>query len=368
MKEPLQALDFVARALGEDLRPGDTGELRSRIRSGRIPWEAVVQLANNQLLAPALWVALNRQGLADDLPDDLCDYLAQLHQMSCERNQHLRAQLLEAVQQLNTAGIVPVLLKGSKHLVCAIYSDPGVRIMSDIDILVGREEIAPSVQALQQLGYRADADERGDYPAEHHQYAPLFRPGDYAKLEIHRSLMEMPFEAILPAQMARAGAEPLEVDGARMQALSPTHRILHNIIHSQLVDMNHVDGTIALRSLHEVATESAYSAGAVNWSTIRSRLAQHNRLRELRAYTYMASRLLGVDYPVNLRHTPGTRLYYQRCRMQLRWEWADRWSIRLGRFSPDKLQKRYGYGDNPLAIYRARLRQLREMAWRFMAD
>lgn len=357
MKAPLAALDFVSGVLRDDQRPGGDG-LRRRIRAGQVPWEAVVALANNHLLTPALWVALNSKGLSDDLPEDLSEYLAGLHQMSRERNRQLRRQLLEAVRQLNAAGIVPVLLKGSKHLVTNIYTDPGARIMSDIDILVRHEEITPSLDALQQLGYQAVEDEHGDYHEEHHHCAPLFRPGDYATLEIHRRLMEKPHEAILPTPMALAETELLDVDNARMQALSPTHRILHNIIHSQLIDMHHVNGTIPLRSLYEAATENAGSGSPVDWNTIRSRLTQCNRFRELRAYTYMARRLFGVDFPVSMKYTAAPRLYFRRCRMQLRWHWAERWGFRLGRYSSDMMQKRYACGSSRMAVNLARLRQL----------
>lgn len=357
MNEQLAALDFVTRALRDNRQTNASDDaLRAEIRAGQPPWEAVVSLpANNHLLTPALWVALNNKGLADDLPEDLYHYLQELHQLSVERDRHLH--LLEAVRQLNTAGIVPVLLKGGKHLVTTIYADPGVRIMSDIDLLVSRADITSAHNALQQLGYQPIEDVHGDYHDEFHHCTPLFRPGDYGTLEIHRSLAENPYEAILPTAVALMELEPLEFEGTRMKVLSPTHRILHNIVHSQLVDHLHVNGIIPLRSLHEVVTEQSAANVNVDWLTIKGQMEQHKRARVLHTYLFIAHKLFAMPYPVETRPTLASRLYYRRCCAQLTWRQANEWGLRLGRYSPDMMNECYGCGSGWLAVNRSRIRR-----------
>lgn len=255
MNQRTTALKFISSCLSNNDRPQAIADLRMAIRSGMLPWEVTVGLANDHLLTPALWVMLNRKGLTEELPDELRDYLRELHKLSKERNTHLQAQLLEAIQQLNSIEIVPVLLKGAMHLVSNIYADTGMRIMSDIDLLVAREDVDNCLTALHKLGYQSEPDSEHDYPENHHHCAPLFRPGDYASLEIHRELTEGAAET-LPAQLALAQAEPLLFRGLSMKVLSPAHRALHNILHSQITDHNYSTGRIPLRSLHEVVTES----------------------------------------------------------------------------------------------------------------
>jgi len=367
VKPQLVALDFITRALST-AQPTTTDSLHVEIHAGQLPWEAVVSLANNHLLTPALWVALQNKDLAGELPEDLRNYLQELHGMSLERNRHLRVQLLEAVRQLNAVGIVPVLLKGAKHLVTTIYTDPGIRIMSDIDLLVRREEIIPSLGALQKLGYEPIEDVHGDYHDEHHHCAPLFRPGDYGTLEIHRKLAEQPYENILPTEMALAELEPLEVEQACMEVLSPTHRILHNIVHSQLIDHHHDDGIIPLRSLHEVVTEQSAGNGSVDWQTIKARMKHHRRDRVLRAYLFMAHELFNMPLLTETGASLASRLHHQRCRAQLRWQWARQWGLRLGRYSPDMMNERYGCGSGWMAVNRSRMRQLAGRISDFASD
>jgi len=359
MNPQIAALQFITRCLSDDARPESIAALRTAIHSGQLPWEAVVSLANNHLLTPAMWVVLNKKNLTDELQDELRDYLCELHQLSKERNAQLQAQLLEAVRQLNRIDIAPVLLKGAMHLVTDVYGDTGARIMTDIDLLVPREKVDGCLTALHGLGYEAEEDIHNDYHEDHHHCAPLFRPGDYGSLEIHRSLTESPYVDILPTEVGLADAQPLNFQGLSMRVLSPTHRLLHNILHSQLVDHNYADGIIPLRSLHEVVTESAANQERVDWSIIQSRMEQHNRGNALRAYLYMAHKLFGMSFPEGVEKTLSSRLYYQRCCAQLSWQWVNEWGQRLGRYSADMMQKRYGCGNGWIAVNRARFRQLR---------
>ena len=86
MNPQIAALQFITRCLSDDARPESIAVLRTAIHSGQLPWEAVVSLANNHLLTPAMWVVLKNKNLTDELPDELRDYLRELHQLSKERN------------------------------------------------------------------------------------------------------------------------------------------------------------------------------------------------------------------------------------------------------------------------------------------
>ena len=367
MNQEIAALQFISRCLRNDERPESVSALRTAIRSGQLPWEAVVNLANNHLLTPALWVVLKQKNLSDELPDELRDYLRELHQLSRQRNAKLQTQLLEAVRELNRIDISPVLLKGAMHLVTDMYGDPGSRIMSDIDLLVPRDTVDECLTVLHGLGYAAEEDTHNDYHENHHHCAPLFRRGDYGSLEIHHRLTESPYADSLSTEVALAEAQTLEFQGLAMKALSPTHRLLHNILHSQLVDHNHADGIFPLRSLHEVITESRANPESVDWSDIRSRLEHHDRGEELQAYLYMANKLFGMPIPEGVRKTLPSRLYYQRCCAQLSWQWANEWGLRLGRYSADKMEKKYGCGKGWIGVYRARFRQFRGRGSTFLA-
>jgi len=356
MTPRIQALKFITRCLTYDSGPDSLSALRESIRSGRLCWEEVVSLANNQLLTPALWIALQNRGLDEELPEDLREYLLELHGLNKERNAHLRTQLLEAVHKLNDIDVTPVLLKGAMHLVADIYGDSGARIMTDIDLLVPHESVDRCVSALHELGYRPEPDSLADYPPQHHQYAPLYRSGGYGPVEIHRGLMEG-FADMLSAETALTESEPLMFQGLSMKVLSPTHRALHNILHSQLVDHNHADGIVPLRSLYEVLTENRAASGRVDWCRIHSLMQRQNRGKVLQTYLYLAHRVFAMPLPRGIRKSPGCLWYYWRCHAQLAWQWAHVWGLRLGRFSTERIRNAYGCEDGWIALNRARLHE-----------
>jgi len=361
VNDQLSALDYATRILRYDQPSKDTVDtLRAEILAGQPDWGNIVGLVNHHLLTPAMWLALNKKALIDELPVDLAAYLHDLYQLNCERNHQLRNQLLEAVRQLNHNGIIPVLLKGAKHLVTEIYSGPGARIMTDIDLLVRQEDITSSLDSLIELGYEPVEDKHGDYHEEHHHCSPMFRSGAYGAIEIHRRLAEYPYELILPTELVLAETEPLIVEQAHMRVLTPTHRILHNIVHSQLIDHLHDNGTIPLRSLHEVYCEQAAYSSHIDWAMISRQMNNNKRGRVLRAYLFMMKTLYGSPSSSEARPTLAAHLYYQRCRAQLAWRKAHEWGLRYGRYSPDMLNDQYGYGRGWGATFRSRMRRLAE--------
>ncbi len=365
MNQHLAALQFLGDCLSLE-QTGRFADVQKQVRSNSLSWKAVVYLANNHLLTPALWMSLERSGLSDELPLDLVSYLSELHGLSTERNVQLRQQLLQAVQQLNQAGITPVLLKGAAHLVSSIYADPGVRIMSDIDLLVDKDQVDAAYSSLLKLGYKPDESCLDYYGNDHHHCPPLFRPGDYGTVEIHRYLMGG-YADILSAGEVLADARSISCEGLSMKVLSPTHRILHNLIHSQLVDAHYVTGIIPLRSLNEVAVESRHAPAPSDWGFISRRMADSGQAEVLQAYLYMAHSLLRMPWPPCQRATLGARLYSVRCKRQLAWGWFNIWGIRWGRFSATNVRKLYGCGNGVIALNWARARYAQHMLIRYIA-
>ena len=367
MNQRIKALFFISRCLANDTRPESIAALRTEILSGQLSWEAVVSLANGQLVTPALWTALKKKGLTEELPAELRDYLDELHQLNVERNAHLQAQLLEAVQQLNSINVSPVLLKGAMHLVTDMYGDPGARIMSDIDLLVPGEDTKRCMAALQELGYRTHEEKLDDYPEQHHHCPPLSRPTDYADIEIHRKLMEG-YADILSTETVLAQAEPLDFRGLSMKVLSPTHRALHNILHSQLVDRNYHAGILPLRSLYEMVTESTACHDTLNWPMIHSPMKQQGRSKVLRTYLYQAYRLLGFPLPAGIRKTPVCWLYYWRCVAELGWQQIETMGQRMKRYSADNIRQIYGCSDGGIPVNLARLKLVKRRISTYIAE
>jgi hypothetical protein len=81
-------------------------------------------------------VALRDRLLTNEVPSKVRDSLKEIHRLNAARNAGLKAQTIEAVEQLNTIGVEPFVLQGAAGLLARPFADSGSRVMVDINILV----------------------------------------------------------------------------------------------------------------------------------------------------------------------------------------------------------------------------------------
>ncbi len=177
-------------------------------------------------------MALRNRGLVDKLPTQVHEYLWKIHLLNTLKNRRLREQALEAVGELNSIGVEPVLLKGGASLFVKTFDDPGARIMADLDILVPGSEAKGCWDKLRTVGY-IPIELEFDY-SSHHHLRPLYRPGDWGVIEIHRQPLPASTAALLPSELIWRHVAPIRESGVAMAAPAPTFRILHNVLHSAL--------------------------------------------------------------------------------------------------------------------------------------
>jgi hypothetical protein len=332
----------------------------------------VVWLANRYLMTPAIYGALHAKGLSSTLPEDFRAYTAELYELNRRRNQRLKEQTLEAVVALNGCGIEPLLLKGAAHLFSDTFSDTGARVMTDLDLLVPRAAFDRARTLLEGLGYRAHGARYQHY-GEYHHAPPLFRPGDYATLELHRQPLPTELTALMPEQAVWSGVEVLDKDGARLLVLKPTSQLLLNIIHSQIIDQHHACRVIELRQLYDLVFTCHAHPEQVDWSAISAQLTHYHKDEVLRPYLYLAHRLLAMPLPRGLEPNDAALRHYHRALRQLKWFWfASDGITRLQRFwhglSTATIRGRYGDDDRPGAILRGRLQFLTYMLKKHAQD
>jgi hypothetical protein len=363
----LGALDFITACLGLRSKTAIQNTLRSAVTAGSLGWCAVVDIANNHLITPALWVALRERELLEILPSDVREYLRELYRLNTIRNEHLRTQVIEAIQRLNSVGVEPILLKGGASLFSNIFEDPGSRVMADLDILVPLRAAENCWNALLALGYSPIVNDF-DY-SDHHHLRPLYRPGEYGTIEIHRDALPASAARILPTALIWEQSEPVVNEcGIALRVPSPTHRVLHNLLHSDLINQTHVRGRISLRSLHELALMQALYRERLDWEAIRRLMEQGGQGRVLRATLYLAHRYFGSSMPDRMRPTPGAVAHYARTRLQVRWHWLDEFVERAFWFSTPSICERYHCDDRFWSVAKGRLRLATQLACKYSSQ
>ena len=258
-------------------------------------WRDTVRLADEHLLAPALFLSLSQIADQDLMPVSSRNDLKRAYRVNLARNIAFKHQALAAIRGLNRAGIEPLLMKGALYLLDGTLDDIGARVMTDLDFVIRPGQFDLAVKQLELDGYRAAESER--FANMHYFELPMILPETPGAVELHKGFGSPAVARILPVAEGWRSSERLEVHGVVLHRLSPTHSVLHNIVHAQVQDMNHKVSGLPLRQLHTLATLNQAAGSLIDWAFVRARMEQHHLGAVYTRYIYAAHRLFSVPFP-----------------------------------------------------------------------
>jgi hypothetical protein len=294
---------FTGRCLTLDEHPGDRDKILQAIGQPGFPWEKFVQMGSSHLVLPALYIKFRNANLLPCLPDELTEHLAHIHRLNVERNEGLSRQIRWLIDLFQRNGIHPVLLKGAGVLVDQLYSDPGERILADIDCMVREDDFEKAVAILRSNGYNAPPFHPASLPMMHH-FPSLFKPGEPAPIEVHhipvgrRQLKYINLERIRSYLYDTSGIKPITLKGQ--------DQLMVNVIHSQLKDRGQFYANISLRNIYEFYRLSRkYGSPGIEVRSCRMGLILNN-------YLTVASRLFEPEQQEPVRKQFRSRLYLMR--------------------------------------------------------
>jgi hypothetical protein len=265
-------------------------------------WDAIIEEANRHLIVPALYACLRDGDLLSFVPEEVRSYLGFLHGLNEERNRRLRQQAVETVGALNQAQIEPLLIKGSALLMILPEHRLGSRMISDLDLVVGKDSVEESVARLLGAGYQPLMDAPGA-----HAHAKFYRPSDVGSVDLH---LRPPGPASLFGEVGPLRATRVEVLGVRLRIPTAAEWVTHLIVHDMIQDRRLRTGDVDLRRLLD-CREILGLGYDIDWAAVRERLP-HGRLALARDLFFLnLERLVGVKVDGG---TPGLvpRLLYAR--------------------------------------------------------
>jgi len=149
-------------------------------------------------------------------------------------HQMLRFEMDRLQRALIGTGITPVILKGGAYVATGSNAGKGRRV-SDLDIMVGREQIAETEALLKNAGWEFEAGVDNLYDINYyrkymHELPPLRHKSRRTLIDVHHGLVPQTASYSFKSDLMLQSAE--FIPGTRLKVFTPVDRFIHSAIHS----------------------------------------------------------------------------------------------------------------------------------------
>jgi len=270
--------------------------------SDAIDWDAVVQGALTQRVAPLIFHVLRQGDHWDQVPQPAARRLQMAYRQTRAENRLRVDALRDTLMRLAGVGIRVAPLKGAA-LGQWIYKDAAVRPMTDLDVLVPPQQAGHAIDVLLQAGYRRMVTElRPGFDLQFRGELELQFPGPVPYcIELHWRLIDMHWvDRHVDYAALWERAEPASWSGEDAYRLGIEDWLLHQAAHAVYKHRK-----LTLLDLCDVDQLVRNAGSALDWE----RLSQIGRdtgwLSALTQVLVPAKSFLGTKVPPSfLRCTP----------------------------------------------------------------
>ena len=311
----------------------DSGELRRL--AGLCPdWDGLVESASQRGVAPLMFWALDR-ACPDAVPPEALAALRNCFRQNVKRNLRFAQELLHLLDLFAAAGIQAIPFKGPA-LAWSLYETPGLRRMSDLDLLIPQRDVIRALDLLAANGYRRRGPNIGlRFYCDAGQLV-LKRADGKFEIDLHWRLAAAHFSPLDAAEF-RARLTSVEVAGRPAPAFCPEDLLTFLCVHGP------THGWTSLAGLCDLAR--LIDAGRLDWDAVLSRAARRRMSRIVSLGLCLAQDPLGSNLPPEV----SSRIH------------ADARTVALAASLRARLQNGRACGSFDLMILRFRLV---EGAWR----
>ena len=292
--------------LSEIISPSSNKEkIKREILLNSIDWLSVVEIANTHFLTASLYYGLLDKDLLNFIDDEeLLTYLEQIYIINLKRNQKIIKQSEEIAGILLEKEIKPVFLKGAASLLKNDYKDVGMRFLSDIDFCIFENNFHKAKEHLLSSGYIPNIIEGIEDIEKHHHWWPMYHPNWDVVIELHRLILTYPYSQFIDCDERNCQDSAFHTNIA---ILSPTYRLIHTFLHSDIVDRNYKLKKIDLRQLYEMSIIIDTYQSQINWIYIEKFFQTYEMWDKFNYKLCLIAELFKIDAPILIQNTKSKR-------------------------------------------------------------
>ena len=200
-----------------------------------VRWDLLLRMARSERLLARLESLLKQQDKWDEVPrrarDNIRGAMAHVEYLQLQ----VRRELMEVRKALRGLDAPLVLLKGAAYREVGLPCSAG-RSLSDLDLLVRREDLPRIEQRLTDQGWASDTED--DYDQQYyrewmHEIPPLRHRFRGVEVDIHHNLLALTGRYQVPAEKLWEQVRPLEEN---LGVLAPADMLLHSAAHLLVSD------------------------------------------------------------------------------------------------------------------------------------
>ena len=228
-------------------------------------WEELIRNAEQQGLSSLLYKHLTALGfkLPRSSRRDLQSLYLRTRRSNQLRNEAL-AEILEACRQQQ----IEVLLVKGIALANFVYSEPGLRPMRDIDLLVAKTDLKKARQALAKLGYREQKNHA--IPDDYYHLAPMIKAleGLPINIELHHNLLPLQQQYPLwPIEKSSGSAKLISIHDQQALTLNLEESIHYLYLHGLAAPLTYEE--FRLINVADIISLVESQLVCIDWDLVR---------------------------------------------------------------------------------------------------
>jgi hypothetical protein len=256
-------------------------------------WDRVIRRSVASRVAPWVYFSLQSQAGSGRVP---ADALARVHAVVIRQAIHyveLSRVLEEVLGRFSQTGIPAIVLKGAA-LATAVYEQPYLRMVGDLDVLVTKTNLAAAAAVLRAMGMRQLRPHRT--PPEHH-HLPGFSYGTNVRVELHWHIVEPEsgYQQVIAPETFWNGARLLRVGAVEAWMFSPEHLLLHAALHILTHRFSRM-----LYQLCDIREIVSRFAGQIDWDSFLAEVSAYSLQWPVYLSFQLAADLAGAAIPARI--------------------------------------------------------------------
>jgi hypothetical protein len=255
-------------------------------------WQSLLAIARVHRVNALLYHRLVSRGWAATLPPATLAEAQRACRDVAAANLRLYEELAAVAAALQAREIPVIVLKGP-HVASAVYGDPALRQMADLDLLVQARDLERAADVVRARGYSAQAPYRtGTILRTSHHLPPLVKAG-VATIELHWNIVPPGLGCEVEPTELWSRATPARIAGVDVLGLGADDLLLHLCLHASYL---HLFG-VGLLPACDIAETICRHRDTLDWRRIIERARRWRAERGVYLALRLANELVGAAVP-----------------------------------------------------------------------